>query len=181
MQKHLETPRAVVAGGCSPGRGPGAGGFTLIEMLIVVILLAILAAVVIPMFLNFSGDARIASLMVNLQTIRRQMNLYRVDHRDQWPGGEDEEAGFVAQMTRYSNTEGETSATKSEQYPHGPYLSAIPVNPISGSNAIVFVTYTRFIAPKVDGGWWYNPETGEFRPYLNNDHALPDGRLLNQL
>ena len=45
-------------------------GFTLVEILIVVIILGILAAIVIPQFTNASQDARESSLLSQLQTLR---------------------------------------------------------------------------------------------------------------
>ena len=48
--------------------------FTLVELLIVVIILGILAAVVIPQFSDASTDARVSSLTTNLATIRGQRN-----------------------------------------------------------------------------------------------------------
>ena len=52
-------------------------GFTLVELLIVVVILAILAAVVIPQFENTSASAKEAALVSNLQTIRQAIPLYR--------------------------------------------------------------------------------------------------------
>ena len=44
---------------------PRKKGFTLVEILIVVIILGILAAIVIPQFANASGDARTTNLRAN--------------------------------------------------------------------------------------------------------------------
>src|SRR3982750_3933375 len=60
-------------------------GFTLVEILIVVIILGILAAIVIPQFTNASQDARKNSLTSQLQTIRSQVELYKLQHRDKLP------------------------------------------------------------------------------------------------
>ena len=61
-------------------------GFTLVEILIVVIILGILAAIVIPQFTNASQDARKSSLTSQLQTIRSQLSLAGLQHLDQ-PSG----------------------------------------------------------------------------------------------
>ena len=52
-------------------------GFTLIEILIVVVILGILAAVVVPQFTNASDDANDAAVRSQLQTLRGQIELYR--------------------------------------------------------------------------------------------------------
>src|SRR5256885_17192904 len=58
------------------------GGFTLVEILIVVIILGILAAIVIPQFTSASQDARKNSLVSQLQTIKAQLELTRLQHLD---------------------------------------------------------------------------------------------------
>src|SRR5688500_12752746 len=60
-------------------------GFTLVEILIVVIILGILAAIVIPQFTSASQEARESSALSLLQTIRSQMELYKLQHGDKWP------------------------------------------------------------------------------------------------
>ena len=60
-------------------------GFTLVEILIVVIILGILAAIVIPQFANASQDARESALLSQLQTLRSQIELYKLQHLDKLP------------------------------------------------------------------------------------------------
>ena len=59
--------------------------FTLIEILIVVVILGILAAIVIPQFSVASTQANNANLRSQLQTLRGQMELYKVQHSDTYP------------------------------------------------------------------------------------------------
>jgi general secretion pathway protein G len=53
-------------------------GFTLVEILIVVVILGILAAIVIPQFTSASDEARLSSLTSDLQSLRAQIQLYHI-------------------------------------------------------------------------------------------------------
>src|SRR5439155_12344321 len=61
------------------------GGFTLVEILIVVIILGILAAIVIPQFTSASQDARKNSLRSKIQILWTHLALYKLQHLDQLP------------------------------------------------------------------------------------------------
>lgn len=82
-------------------------GFTLVEILIVVVILGILAAIVIPQFTNASSEAKQASLRSDLQTLRSQIELYKVKNSDTPP------------------------ATLATLVTAG-YIQAIPANPYNG-------------------------------------------------
>jgi prepilin-type N-terminal cleavage/methylation domain-containing protein len=156
---------------------PPAHGFTLVEILIVVIILAIIAAVVMPQFGQATTDSRSAALMSDVQTLRRQLQVYKAEHLNAYPG-----TNLVAQMTLYSDTSGSTNAAQSSTFPHGPYVVSFPKNPVSGDATVRFATNAGdlFVAPLVDGGWYYNAITGEFRADLPDSRALPTGLILNQ-
>jgi len=60
-------------------------GFTLVEILIVVVILGILAAIVIPQFTDASVEAKTARIRTDLQTMRSQIELYKIQNNDTAP------------------------------------------------------------------------------------------------
>ncbi len=105
------------------------GGFTLVEILIVVVILGILAAIVIPQFTQASTEAREASLRSNLQSIRSQIELFKIQHNDVAPTSN---ATFEDQMIGRTDQNGTVNAAGA----FGPYLQAIPTNPFTTANTI---------------------------------------------
>jgi general secretion pathway protein G len=105
-------------------------GFTLVEILIVVIILGILAAIVIPQFTNASNDARQNSVASTLQTMRSQIELFKIQHSDTPPVA----AGMWSIMTgKSSTTDIQTPAATGV---FGPYLQQAPINPANGASAV---------------------------------------------
>lgn len=117
---------------------PSYRAFTLIEILIVVIILGILAAIVIPQFASASREAKTSSLVTTVQTLRGQIALFRLQHNDYLPGVSPVVGGgatfnpttFWDQLTMYSDGTGVTSAARSSTYDKGPYMQSIPTNPL---------------------------------------------------
>ncbi|MCX6359119.1 MAG: type II secretion system major pseudopilin GspG [Armatimonadetes bacterium] len=73
--------------------------FTLIELLVVIIILAILAAVVIPRVINRTEDARIAKATSDISTLDNTMETYKLD-TGEYPTADE---GLNAFQTNVSN------------------------------------------------------------------------------
>jgi len=136
--------------------------FTLVELLIVVIILGILAAVVIPQFSDASTDARVSSLVTNLATIRGQLEFYKMQHNGSYPTV----TNFAAQMTGTTDATGATTGTQ-----FGPYLQRIPNNPFTNTNTVVGTSTGT-------DAWFYTEATGVF---LADDGGSEGGTAHNTL
>jgi competence protein ComGC len=119
--------------------------FSKIEVSIVAAVLTVLGVAVIPQFSQANTDDRLNTLCGNLQLVRSQLSLYRVQHEEQWP----RQATFADQLTKRTNVKGSTDLADGVLV-FGPYLKSIPANPFTGGNA-------------VNGGdWTYDEATGKF-------------------
>lgn len=129
-------------------------GFTLVEILIVVVILGILAAIVIPQFTSASESAKGSSLMSQLQTLRSQLELYQIQHNGEYPTTWTQLTG----RTNAAGDVGDADAT-STTHPYGPYLQQPSRNP--------FITAAE--GANLNGvGWEYSPTTGQIRAYVTS-------------
>lgn len=161
-------------------------GFTLIEMLIVIIVLGILAMIIVPQITVSTDDAKVSTLQSNLAGIRSAVELYYVQHGNVYPGavkvdasatGADADAqlAFVQQLTRYTNQTGRVASTKDTTYKYGPYIKTgqLPANPFN-ENTSVTADYdqtdiTTARTPSGTGGYRVYPKIGVV--FANDDGA----------
>ena len=145
-------------------------GFTLVELIIVITILGIMAAIVIPTFQGNVATARESASKTNLMTIRTQIELYKLQHNGIPPGYADgnpvSEAMLVRQLTGTSTVTGAASPSTvpADPYLYGPYLKSIPKNPFNKLSTITYVAEATAFSAAVDGtssGWLYKKETGE--------------------
>ncbi len=156
-------------------------GFTLVELLIVVIILGILAAIVIPQFSSSTDDAKFSALDANLATMRSAIELYRQEH-SAYPGAtetaaaagdEFTEATLIAQLTKFTDATGKISNTKTGAFVFGPYLKklTLPENAVTGVATVAVLAdaadgdLTGVVSTKLatdnTGGWLYDATLGK--------------------
>jgi prepilin-type N-terminal cleavage/methylation domain-containing protein len=124
-------------------------GFTLIEILIVVVILGILAAIVIPQFTDASQEASRSNLQTQLQTVRSQIELYNVQN----PATAYDAATAVANFW--------------DPLVQNDYLQTPPKNPLQNNSTIVGV------APGAGTGWvWAEASAGD--PWTLNVYAVDE-------
>ena len=145
-------------------------GFTLVEILIVVVILGILAAIVIPQFTDASTEAKEASLRSDLQMLRSQIELYKIQHNDKVPGFGT--ASVANALTQYTDVAGALATTQAPGNGiYGPYMQRVPTNPFNNNDTVTSGAVDSGTAG--DTGWFFNTATGAIRP--DDTLSSPDG------
>ena len=161
--------------------------FSLVELVIVIVILGVIAAIAIPRISSGSKNAGDAALRANLATLRNAIDWYYGEHNMVFPGAKADGLGnaaesyeaFVSQLTMYSKSDGSCSADKNAAYPSGPYLRNgfpnLTVGLNSGKNTVNIVNQvTPLSSTPADGkGWVYNVATGQI--IANADQTGNDG------
>ncbi|GLT21646.1 hypothetical protein GCM10007933_10980 [Zoogloea oryzae] len=149
-------------------------GFTLVELLIVVVILGVLAAIAIPQFSASTDDSKAAALDATLSNLRTAIELYYQQHGS-YPsavaaggsfGAIDTEAAFVSQLVKFTSATGAVSNTKDATYKYGPYLkkSTIPADPMKNVATVEVINLGSLgmTATSGDpGGWKFDNKTGQ--------------------
>ena len=126
--------------------------FTLVEILIVVVILGILAAIVIPTFTRATSDAQANATLTDLVKMRRAIGVYRARNNGQMPPIVEADGDPAVQWGPLVGQSGE-------------YMQGPPVNAwVGGDNArkvAVMENYEPAADFQTDYGWIFDPVTGE--------------------
>lgn len=133
---------------------PNRHAFTLIELVVVVLVIGILAAVATPRMSDLTRDAKDSSLRQSLETLRDAIEFYRF-HNKAYPGGAGTEASLKADLKAY--------------------LRAFPKNPIKDSDVVSVQTSGVAITGTITGGagWIYDNRSGQI--VANSNGTAGDG------
>ena len=121
--------------------------FTLVEILIVVVILGILAAIVVPQFTQAANEARQGNTATQISTLENQFELFRA-RTGAYP--------TVAQL----NTDSANAAFAGMGWGpmiDGDYIKEPPVNPYNDATSVA-------AAAAVGNGWIYDEATGDLDP-----------------
>ncbi len=134
-------------GGTMVGNRRAARAFTLVEILIVVVILGILAAVAVPQFARASLDARKTATVDALTKIRRALDVYFVRHSNQYPN-------IVA---------GDGTWGELVDFTQNTYLREVPINQYVGmpNGKQIAIGTGPDTSYQTTHGWIYDPTTGQ--------------------
>ena len=119
----------------------GRKAFSLIEILIVVVLLAILAATILPQFGDSTVDAKTSAMQSNLHALGSHIQRYKAENGD------------------YPSTLADLATVSPAGY--GPYIDTVPENPFTGSSAEAAVSSVPSGPNSTGEGWLYMASTGQ--------------------
>jgi general secretion pathway protein G len=108
-------------------------GFTLIEIMVVVVIMGILAALVVPKLMGRTDDARIAAARQDIATMMQALKLYRLDNH-RYPTTEQ---GLQALIVK------PTSGPAADGWKAGGYVERLPKDPWGGDY--------QYLSPGVHG------------------------------
>ena len=109
---------------------PQKNAFTLVELLIVIIIIAVLAAILIPKFADSGLRSKEAALKADLKVLRNAVELFRVD-TSAYPDVLDDLAA-TSSPANGRDSSGSSKVITATDW-KGPYLHAVANDPVSGS------------------------------------------------
>lgn len=128
--------------------------FSLVELIIVVAVLGILAAIVVPQFQRHSKQAREAVAMDSVRLLRGAIELYTAQHGGVPPGYADDDVATTPAMSYFRT-----------QLVTGGYMTSMPENPFNNLDTIKMIANAAAFPASATGGfgWVYQPATKTIR------------------
>ena len=148
----------------SPGR---ESAFSLIELVIVLAIASVLGAIAIPRLSRTAEDTPLVADEADLVILHNAIERFAVEHHGKFPNKDT----FIAQLTQFTDIDGNVSATKTNTHLYGPYLRTVPVfrthngggadkdGDLDGNGEIE----AKVVRDGVDLGWRYDMKSGRIR------------------
>ena len=138
----------------------GRQGFSLIELVIVLAILGILATIVIPRYLDMSGDARASSARYILGATRSAIQQFGMDAL---LSSGHHTLPTTLQLRGYSDRGPEASSQVVRgRFPENPYFIGVPGDDWKANRVRTTADTKGSVASPTDYGWAYNATTGQF-------------------
>ncbi|MCA9275000.1 MAG: prepilin-type N-terminal cleavage/methylation domain-containing protein [Phycisphaerales bacterium] len=133
--------------------------FSLIELVIVVIIIGIIAAIAVPRMSSAADNASLKSVVGSQSALQKAVDLYTVEHEGVLPHiGAADAKTFYFRLLRTSDLDGSINESTGI---YGPYINGIPVNSINGKNTI---RRGGAVAGAGTHGWRYDTTSGQIEP-----------------
>jgi general secretion pathway protein G len=111
-----------------------ARGFTLVEIMVVVVIIGILGALVVPKLMGRTGESRVAAAKVDISTMMQALKLYKLDNA-RYPNTEQ---GLQSLITK------PTTGPAASGWKEGGYIERLPKDPWGNPY--------QYLSPGVHGG-----------------------------
>ncbi len=126
----------------------GRKGFTLVELLVVILILAVLAALIVPQLMGRGAQAKVAAAQTDISTLSGMLQLYRMD-TDRYPTSEEGLEALRSQPGDVNGWKGPYSKKPIPSDPWGnPYVYEFPG---PNGNDFVLMSYGEDGAPGGEG------------------------------
>ena len=146
--------------------------FTLVELMIIVAILGIIAAIALPQFQTHTQQAKESAAKESLRILRNAIELYSIQHNDVPPGYPNGDVTaapsvtvLVYQLCTATKATGEYAAVGTAGYDLGPYIPKFPENPFNNLTSIDLLNNIEDMPTGATGnfGWIYKPATKNIR------------------
>ena len=136
--------------------------FTLFELVVVIMILGILAAIAVPRMLDTSQQATENTARQSLGVIRTAIDHYAAEHKGKWPGADGQETTLKSDLVNY---------LRGTDFPKCPIGEAknSAVRMLAGSGSIA----SSIGATASTQSWVYQYETGDL--HINSTANAEDG------
>jgi len=148
-----------------------SAAFSLVELVLVVVIIGIVAAIAVPRMTRGGQQAQAKALTATLESVRRAIDYYYAEH-NRFPGYNPDTLApdgqwFVDQLTKWSNARGDVSDVPKSGSNLGPYLrTPFPTNPINGLDTVKVRATRSESVSRGTTGWIATLSDGSF--HANN-------------